>query len=94
MWLCRFVAETCWADREKYPAHILYQLLSGLLQFMREIGPNCPNVLEKKNHDFKELHSVLDNMSCQLRQEAIGAEVKHATLITAEEEKPCGTKGL
>lgn len=42
-WLCRFATETRRADGNKYPAHTLYQLLSGLLRYMREIDPDCPN---------------------------------------------------
>ena len=61
---------------------------------MREVDPDCPNFLEKKNHKFIELHAVLDNMSRQLRQEGIGAKVRHATLVTAEEERALWEEGV
>ena len=61
---------------------------------MREVDPDCPNFLEKKNHKFIELHAVLDNMLRQLRQEGIGAKVRHATLVTAEEERALWEKGV
>ena len=61
---------------------------------MREIDPDCPNFLDKKMHEFKELHSILDNMARRLRQDGVGAEVKHATLITPEEERMLWEQGV
>ena len=94
IWLCHFVAEIRRSDGGRYPANTLYPLLSGLLRYMREIDPDCPNFLDKKTHEFKELHLLLDNMACWLRQEGVDAEVKHATLITLEEERMLWEQGV
>ena len=53
---------------------------------MRSIDPECPNFLDATNHKFKELHAALDNLGHQLRSEGVGAEVKHASVISTEEE--------
>lgn len=94
VWLCHFVAEIRRSDGGRYPANTLYQLLSGLLRYMREIDPDCPNFLDKKTHEFKELHLLLDNMARHLWQEGVDAEVKHATLITPEEEQMLWEQGV
>ena len=78
----------------KYPANTLYQLLYGLLQYMREIDPDCSNFLDKKTHEFKELHSLLDKLAHRLQQEGVRVEVKHATLITLEEERMLWEQGV
>ena len=53
---------------------------------MRSIDPECPNFLDATNYKFKELHAALDNLGRQLHTEGVGAEVKHASISTEEEE--------
>ena len=62
-------------------------MLSGILRYMHSVDPVCPNFLDKKDHHFKELHAAVDNLGRQLRSTGIGAEVKHASMITADEEE-------
>ena len=50
------------------------------------IDPRTPNFLDQKAADFKELHGTMDSLFRKLRQEGIGAEVKHAGMFTREEE--------
>ena len=73
-------------DGKKYPITTVYQLLSGILWYMRTVDPECPNFLDRHNHRFKELHAAIDNQGRQLRPEGVGAEVKHASVVSCEEE--------
>uniref|UniRef100_A0A1X7U4V1 Uncharacterized protein n=1 Tax=Amphimedon queenslandica TaxID=400682 RepID=A0A1X7U4V1_AMPQE len=86
-WLCLYILETRRADGQPYPLTTIYHLLSGILRHMRSRDHECPNFLDKKNHHFQQLSSALENMGKQLRCQGIGAEVKHASLITSEEEE-------
>ena len=63
------------------------QLSSGLLRHMRSVDASCPNYFDKDNHGFKELHAAIDNLGRALRKDGIGAEIKHASVITLEEEE-------
>ena len=86
-WLCLYVLETQHSDGKKYPVSSLYPLLSGILRHMRSVDTDCPNFLDTNNHKFKELHAALDNLGHQLRRGGVGADVKHASVISTEEEE-------
>ena len=45
-------------------------------------------------HKFKELHGALDNVGRQLRAESVGAEVKHASVVSKEEEEALWQEGI
>ena len=45
-------------------------------------------------HDFDGLRAAIDNLSRQLRSNGIGAEVKHAEVITTDEENSLWTNGV
>ena len=62
-------------------------MLSGILRHMYSVNPVCPNFLDKKDHLFKEIHAALNNLGRQLRSAGVEAEVKHASVITADEEE-------
>ena len=93
-WLCRYVCETRKADGSKYPPSSLHGLLAGLLRHMRSIDPGCPNIMDTSNVLFCELHSTVDATFRKLREEGVGAEVKHASLITKQEENLLWEKGI
>ena len=57
------------------------------LDFCALWGQLSPNFLDAAIHKFKELHAALDNLGDQLRSECISAEVKHASIISTEEEE-------
>ena len=86
-WLCLYALETWHSDWKKYPVSTLFALLSGILRHMRSVDPECPNFLDNTNYKFKELHAALDNLGRQLHSEGVGAEVKHASVISTEEEE-------
>ena len=82
----RFIVEVRKTNGENYPPATLYQLLSGLLRYMREVSPQCPNFLDKNDARFRKLHRTMDAVFHDLHAEGIGRQVKHAQLITATEE--------
>ena len=93
-WLCLYVLETQPSDGKKYPVSSLYALLSGILHHMRSVDPDCPNFLDTNNHKFRELHAALDNLGRQLCSEGVGAEIKHASVISTEEEEALWEQGI
>lgn len=93
-WLRLYVLETRRSDGKKYLVSTLYFLLSGILRHMRSIDLECPKFLDVSNHKFKELHAALDNLGCQLRSEGVGAEVKHASVISTEEVEALWGQGI
>lgn len=50
--LQHFVAEARRRDGTPYPAKTLYQILCGLLRHCREVQPNPPNFLARKDVHF------------------------------------------
>ena len=85
-WLSRFMVEARRADGQPYPATTIYQLLSGLLRYARSKTKDCPNFLDKKDSRFSELSGTCESMARQLREQGVGANIKHAQVITPEEE--------
>ena len=92
--LCLFVVEARKANGCPYPARTLYHLLSGLLRYCRSCHPTCPNFLDPKDARFKKLQGTMDTRFRKLRQEGIGAEVKHASIISTDEENMLWERGI
>ena len=84
MWLSRFVVETRTKSGRRYPPSTIYQLLTGLLYIMRASKPHCPNFLNKKNPDFKQLHSTLNVHFRRLHEIGLGRKVMHAEVVTKD----------
>ena len=93
-WLCRFVAKTQQKNGTKYPATTLYQLLCGVNHFMRSVDAHAPNAIDQKIPDFKELHCTMDSIFRSLLVKGVGARVKHASVITREEENLLWEQGV
>ena len=53
-WLCRFVAEVCGSDSQPYPPKSVYQIICGILRFMRSIDPACLNFLDRRDTWFRD----------------------------------------
>ena len=85
-WLLRFAVETRNAKGDFYPLSTIYQLLLGLLRAMRSSCPQCPNFLDEKNSSFKEFHGTLDLHFRRLHEAGIGCRVKHAEVVTKNDE--------
>ena len=84
--LSRFVIETRKANGEVYPPSTLHKLLCGILRFMREHNPDCPNFLDKSDNRFRQLQGTLDSYFHKLHSEGFGTHVKHAETISADEK--------
>ena len=84
--LSRFVIETRKANGDDYPPSTLHQLLCGILRFMRECNPDCPNFLDKSDKRFRPLHRTLDSSFHKLHSEGVGRQTKHAEIISSDEE--------
>ena len=81
--LTRLAVEAKEVNGESYPPATVYQLLCGILRYMREINPNCPNFLDKKDCRFKPLQATLDSL---FHSQGIGIQVKHTKIFTEEDE--------
>ena len=94
-WLSRFVVEARRKDGEPYPARTLYLLLAGLLRYGRSKSKLCPNFfMDKSDCRFSKLSGVCESVSRQLRKDGVGASIKHAAIITPEEEDLLLDKGV
>ena len=92
--LSRFVLETRKSNSEYYPPKTLYLILCGILRHMRSINPGCVNFLDKKDVRFKSLHGVMDAHFHQLHSTGIGRDVKHARVLTTDDEERLWKSGV
>ena len=92
-WLSRFVVGCRRRDGKHYPSTTLYQLLAGLLRYSRCKSKDCSNFLDKTDARFRELRGACDSVSRNLRKEGVGAEVKHASIFSPEEELKLWSSG-
>ena len=67
---------------ESYPVRLLYLLLSGLLRH----GRSKSKTFLDKDPRFLELSGVYGFATKQLHKDGVGASVKHAPIITPEED--------
>ena len=93
-WLPRYAWEARNKAGKKYPPSTVYSLLSGLLRHMRSVVPDCPNFLDLKDSRFKAMHAVVDAYFRSLREEGIGADVKHTSIVSKEEENTLWEQGI
>jgi hypothetical protein len=91
--LSRFAVEARKVNGEHYPPTI-YQLMSGLLRYMREVNPNCPNFLNKQDTCLQSLQHTLDAHFHKLHSDGIGVQVKHTDIVTKEDETKLWTNGV
>ena len=71
--LSLFVNEVRKADGSLYPPKSIYQLLCGILRYMKQQDPFTPNFLEGKDGRFSELHSTSESVFRQLCEKGVGA---------------------
>ena len=70
-WLALFVTEVRKADGGKYPPNSVYQILCGILRFMRKQDPFVPSFLDQKDGRFHELHGTCESVFRELHQTAL-----------------------
>ena len=61
---------------------------------MRELNLNCPNFLDKNDKRFRSLQGTLDSYFHKLHSEGIGRKMKHAEVITTDEEDQLWESGV
>ena len=61
---------------------------------MRSINPGCVNFLDKKDVRFKSLHGAMDARFHQLHSTGIGRDVKHARVLTTDDEERLWRSGV
>ena len=93
-WLSHFIVEARRKDSEPYPAWTLYLLLAGLLRYGHSKSKFCSIFMDKNDPHFDELSSTCDSVAQQLRKDGVGASVKHAAIVTPEEETLLLDKGI
>ena len=93
-WLSRFIAEARNSEGKRYSPTSLHGLLCGLLRHMRGNNPETPNFLDKKDLRFRRIHGTMESVFSSLRQDGIGAEVKHTPIITPGEEERLWATGI
>ena len=78
-------------DGTRYPSRSIDILLAGLKRHMKEISPSAPNFLNEEDDRFR---GTRDTVARQLREEGIGASVKHAEVISHEEKALLWERGI
>ena len=61
---------------------------------MRELNPHCPNFLDKKDGNFRQLHHTLDVQFHKLHSNGIGRKTKQSEVISKEEEQRLWESGV
>ena len=87
--------EACHVDGNPYPASSISNLLPGLYQHCKEHDANYPRLINRKDPAFQDLNGMLQVRYQSLRDSGVGAVldiingavVKHAVVVSSEEEE-------
>ena len=63
-----------------------HQLLSGILRYMRSTSREAPNIQDRKDPRFRSIQGACEVVFRDLHKSGIGTSVRHAAVITVEEE--------
>jgi len=88
-WLSRFVVEVYREDGKPYLPGSINNILAGLHCYSTSCVPSgvaCPNFMSRKDPAFRDLTGALQVRYRELRMDGVGAVVKHAPIVTSEEE--------
>ncbi len=85
-WLSRFVTEARREDGQPYPPSTISGLLAGLYRNCKQYDRNCLNFMNRKDSQFREITGALQVRYRELRESGVGAVVKHAAVVTPDEE--------
>ena len=61
---------------------------------MKQSSQWCPNILNKQDNNFHQLHGTLDALFHKLHSDGIGVQVKHTEIITKADEEKLWTSGV
>ena len=85
-WLTLFTIEVYKKDGERYPPATIHMLLCALQCIMRRCNKQPFDIFAKKDMHFQQFHGTMETVLQQLHKDGIGAEIKHAAVISEEEE--------
>ena len=85
-WLSLFTIEVRKKDGERYPPATIHMLLCALQRIMRRYNKQAFDIFAKKDTRFWQFHGTMETVFQQLHKDGIGAEIKHAAVISEEEE--------
>ena len=86
-WLSAFVVEVRREDSQQYPPNSVNQLLAGLWRHVRSKTPDAPNFMNRKDSRFCQLNGTVSSVFRKLREQGVGASIKHASVVRPEEEE-------
>ena len=89
--LCMFIAEVTKVSGEVYPGTTLYQLSVSIQRFLNERGLASKLV---DGPDFKQFHTVLDNVMKERAKANIGMVKRKAELIPMSFENKLWERGV
>ena len=93
-WLSWFVVDVRWEDGKPYPASSISNILAGLYRHDKTIVPDFPNLMIRKDASFRELTGAIQVRFRELRQQGVGAMVKHAAIVSESEEDALWMSGV
>ena len=93
-WIPRFIAEVRKADGSKYPPKSIHQLLSGILRYMRSVGNDTPNILDRRDTRFKSIQGACAVIFRELHRDRIGTSVCHTPVNSIDEEARLWDSGI
>ena len=86
-WLSLFVSEVRKSDGTKYPPQTIHLILCGLQRYMRRHNAAPVSIFDKTDVRFRGLQGTTESVYQTLHEEGLGVEVKHASVITADDEE-------
>ena len=81
-------------DGKPYPASSISNVLAGIYRHTKTVIPNCPNFMNRKDTSFRELTGAIQVRFRELREQGIGAVVKHAAIVSESEEDALWKSGV
>ena len=94
LWLSGYIVEVRNKMGKPYPPSSIHSILAALLRYIRELNPETPDFLTKKDWWFGELDGRMELMFVSLCKQGVGTELKHTPIITLEEENLLWEKGI
>ena len=92
--LSRFVVEARREDGMPYPPLSTSNILAEIYHHAKTIMHDFPNFMNRKDQSFCELTGALQVRFRKLCEEGVGAVVKHAAIVTEDEEDTLWKSGV
>ena len=93
-WLSLFTIEVRRKDGSEYPPATIHMLLCGLQRIMRRESDRPFEIFAKDDVRFRNFRGTMESVFQQLHKKGVGAVVKHASVITVDEENHIWQQGI